>query len=151
MSIRALAPRRQLIAASVAALFVFAASTGAEAGCNKAVTLYDASWCPYCKQVREILARNHIEYRRLDATKPSVQAAMRERFGDTSVPRTVIGGVVVEGVDEDRIKTLCSQRSIEPAPLPPVVDIKLSGFPLRHNAGKREPEQEARFQPAVSP
>lgn len=151
MSRRALAPRRRLIAASIAALFVFAASTGAEAQCNKSVTLYDASWCPYCKQVREILARNHIKYRRLDATKPSVQAAMRERFGDTSVPRTVIGGTVVEGVDEDRIKALCRQRGIEPAPLPPVLDIKLSGFPLRHDAGKPEPEQGARLLPAVSP
>jgi hypothetical protein len=32
---------------------------------------------------------------------------MLKRFGDTAVPRTVIGGVVVEGVDEARIKQLC--------------------------------------------
>jgi len=69
--------------------------------------MYNASWCPYCRQVRAILARNHIKYSIQDATTPRVQAAMRRRFGDTAVPRTVIGGVLVEGVDEARIKQLC--------------------------------------------
>jgi hypothetical protein len=32
---------------------------------------------------------------------------MIRRFGDTRIPRTVIGGVVVNGVDEARIKQLC--------------------------------------------
>jgi hypothetical protein len=32
---------------------------------------------------------------------------MLKRFGDTAVPRTIIGGVLVEGVDESRIKQLC--------------------------------------------
>jgi glutaredoxin len=79
----------------------------AEAGCNKSVILYNASWCPYCKQVRAILARNQIKYSILDATTARVQADMLRRFGDTGVPRTVIGGVVVAGVDEARIKQLC--------------------------------------------
>jgi glutaredoxin len=79
----------------------------AEAGCNKSVIMYNASWCPYCRQVRAILARNHIRYRILDATTAPVQADMVRRFGDTAVPRTVIGGAVVEGVDEARIKQLC--------------------------------------------
>ncbi len=79
----------------------------AEAQCSKRVTMYNAWWCPYCRQVRTILARNHIRYTMLDATSTRVQAAMIRKFGDTAVPRTVIGGVVVEGVDEDRIKQLC--------------------------------------------
>ena len=69
--------------------------------------MYNADWCPYCRQVRAILARNQIRYSILDATTAQVQAAMIRRFGDTAVPRTVIGGVVVEGVDEARIKKLC--------------------------------------------
>ena len=68
--------------------------------------MYNAWWC-YCRQVRAILARNHIRYSILDATSPRVQAIMVRRFGDTAVPRTVIGGVVVEGVDETRIVQLC--------------------------------------------
>jgi glutaredoxin len=69
--------------------------------------MYDASWCPYCRKVRGILARNNIKYTIRDATTASVQAEMVKRFGNTAVPRTVIGGVVVSGVDEARIKQLC--------------------------------------------
>ena len=86
----------------------------AEAGCSKSVTLYNASWCHYCKQVRAILARNHIKYKLLDATTAPVQAVMLRKFGDTAVPRTVIGGVVVTGVDEARMKQLCRADSESP-------------------------------------
>ena len=95
-----------LVAAAVAATLLLGPAP-AEAGCSKSVVLYNAYWCPYCKQVRAILARNHIRYSVLDATTAQVQAIMLRRFGDTAVPRTVIGGVVVEGVDEARIKQLC--------------------------------------------
>jgi glutaredoxin len=77
--------------AAAAAMFLCLAVAPAEAGCNKSVIMYNASWCPYCAQVRAILARNHIRYSILDATTPRVQAIMLERFGDTSVPRTLIG------------------------------------------------------------
>jgi glutaredoxin len=100
---------RRLSAAAVAAALLSLASAPAEAGCSKSVTLYNASWCPYCRQVRAILARNHIRYSIQDATTARVQAIMLRRFGDTAVPRTVIGGVVVEGVDEARIKQLCGR------------------------------------------
>jgi glutaredoxin len=92
-------------AALAAALFWLPAP--AEAGCSKIVLMYNANWCPYCKEVRAILARNRIRYRILDATTAPVQAVMIRRFGDTAVPRTLIGGVLVEGVDEARIKQLC--------------------------------------------
>ena len=98
--------RRRLIAAAATALLCLAA-VPAEAGCSKSVIMYNASWCPYCAQVRAILARNRIRYAVLDATTPQVQAIMLKRFGDTAVRRTLIGGVLVEGVDEARIKQLC--------------------------------------------
>jgi glutaredoxin len=97
------------IGAAALLLFgVFPAETAsAKSGCSKRVVMYDASWCPYCRQVRGILARNNIKYTVRDATSASVQAEMVKRFGNTAVPRTVIGGVVVSGVDEARIKQLC--------------------------------------------
>jgi len=98
--------RFTLIAAVAAWVFCFAALP-AEAGCNKSVVLYNASWCPYCQEVRAILARNHIRYIVFDATTAQVRASMIRQFGDTAVPRTLVGGVLVEGVDEDRIKDLC--------------------------------------------
>ena len=92
---------------ALAACLLAVAPLPASAGCSKSVTLYNASWCPYCKQVRAILARNNIKYRILDATTAPVQAVMLRKFGDTAVPRTVIGGAVVNGVDEARIRQLC--------------------------------------------
>jgi glutaredoxin len=98
---------RHGIAVALMATFLLPAAVPADAGCSKSVVLYNASWCPYCRQVRAILARNHIKYRILDATTPQIQAIMVRRFGDTGVPRTIIGGVLVEGVNEARIKELC--------------------------------------------
>jgi len=99
--------RPHLVAMAVtAALFCLSAGPAA-AGCSKSVVLYNANWCPYCRQVRAILARNHIRYSIRDATTAKVQADMIRRFGDTAVPRTLIGGALVEGVDEVRIKRLC--------------------------------------------
>ena len=95
------------LAAAIAAPLLCLAPLQAQAGCSRSVTLYNAYWCPYCKQVRDILARNHIRYNIQDATTARVQAVMTRKFGDTAVPRTVIGGVVVEGVDEARIKQAC--------------------------------------------
>jgi|SRR5690554_1126094 glutaredoxin len=97
----------RLAAACAAALWLGLAPAPVVAGCGKKVVLYNASWCPYCRQVRAILDRNRIKYSVLDATTPRVQASMIKRFGDTAVPRTIIGGVVVEGVDEARIRQLC--------------------------------------------
>ena len=96
------------IVAAAAGALLLAAASSANAGCSRSVTMYNAWWCPYCRQVRAILARNHIKYSILDVTSPRVQSIMLRRFGDTAVPRTVIGGVVVEGVDEARITQLCA-------------------------------------------
>jgi len=99
--------RTPLIALSLAATLLCLSAAPAAAGCSKRVVLYNASWCPYCRQVRAIFARNHIPYSIRDATTAKVQAEMIRRFGDTAVPRTLIGGVLVNGVDEARIKKLC--------------------------------------------
>lgn len=121
-----------VVATLMAAALLCLPARPAEARCSKNVTLYSAWWCPYCKQVRAILARNDIKYSILDATTPSVQAIMLRRFGDTAVPRTVIGGVVVEGVDEARIKQLC--RGVQPDGR----SVTLPGFPPpRHDAERR--------------
>ena len=95
--------------AMVALALLFLASGPASAGCSKSVVLYNAYWCPYCKQVRAILARNNIKYTIKDATTAPVQAEMIRRFGDTAIPRTIIGGTLVEGVDEERILKLCRE------------------------------------------
>jgi glutaredoxin len=98
---------RLLSVALAASALLLLAAAPATAGCSKSVVMYNASWCPYCRQVRAILARNNIKYSIKDATTGPVQAEMVRRFGDTAIPRTIIGGTLVEGVDEDRILQLC--------------------------------------------
>lgn len=95
------------LCSAVIATLPLLAPSSAHAACTKRVVLYNASWCPYCRQVRAILDRQNIKYSILDATTPRVQALMFKRFGDIGVPRTVIGAAVVVGVDEARIKQLC--------------------------------------------
>src|SRR5262245_1397178 len=92
--------------AVLAAAYLLAVSAPAEAACAKSVTLYNANWCPYCKQVRALLGRYHIPYSLIEVTTPGGEAAALKKFGDTSVPRTVIGGAVVTGYDPARIKQL---------------------------------------------
>jgi Glutaredoxin len=68
-------PQRRIAFVAIAALIAGVLSCAAPAsamGCNKNVTMYNAWWCPYCRQVRAILARNHIRYTILDATTPEV-------------------------------------------------------------------------------
>ena len=60
--------RSRLVAAAVGIALLSLAAAPAKAGCSMGVTLYNAYWCPYCKQVRAILARNHIRYTIQDAT-----------------------------------------------------------------------------------
>lgn len=99
-----------ITAATTAALFVFATAP-VEAGCGtKSVVLYSAYWCGFCKQVRGMLAGYHVRYNLQEASTTRVQASMLRRFGNTYVPKTVIGGVVVEGVNQARMKQLLCLR-----------------------------------------
>ena len=96
-----------LMAFSIASVLLLLSATTAGASCSKRVVLYNASWCPYCREVRAFLARNNIRYTMLDATTARVQADMIKRFGDTSVPVTMIGRSIVHGSDKARIRQLC--------------------------------------------
>ena len=87
--------RRNLIALAAASAMLCLGGDPALARCSKSVVLYNASWCPYCRQVRALLARNNIQYRILDATTAPVQADMIRRFGDTAVPRTLRVSLIV--------------------------------------------------------
>ena len=101
--------RSRLVAAAVGIVLLSLASAPAKAGCSKGVTfvqrllvsLLQTSQSHSCAQPYPIYHPGRDTAR--------VQAAMIRKFGGTAVPRTVIGGVVVEGVDEARIQQLCRQ------------------------------------------
>jgi len=92
---------------AIAALLLNLSPGIAEARCGQRVYVYSADWCGTCRQLRAYLDRTHIRYTLLDATTPRVQADMLARFGDTAVPRTLIGRTVVSGYDPARISQLC--------------------------------------------
>jgi glutaredoxin len=95
-----------LVVAALSLAFTHAAAAPAQAACAKSVVLYNAYWCPFCKKVRALLGSYHIRYQLIEVTAEPGQSMALKRFGDTSVPRTVIGGAVVTGYDPDRIKQL---------------------------------------------
>jgi glutaredoxin len=97
--------RSYAIVAVVAIALFHLAPTPVEAACgSKGVTLYQYYWCPYCAQVRRLFARYHVRYKIVEASNnPSILA---KKFGDTSVPWTVVDGAAVAGFDEPRLKQL---------------------------------------------
>ncbi|GFO82455.1 glutaredoxin family protein [Methyloceanibacter sp.] len=96
-----------LTAATAAALVLILSPGIAQARCSQRVYVYSADWCGTCRQLRAYLDRNRIRYTLLDATTPRVQADMIARFGNTAIPRTLIGRSVVSGFDPARINQLC--------------------------------------------
>ena len=72
-----------------------------------AAALLCLSQAPTCRQVRALFVRYHVRYKIVEiSNNPPAIAYMNKRFGDTSVPRTVINGVVVAGYDEQRLRQL---------------------------------------------
>jgi glutaredoxin len=93
--------------AVIAAALLCLSQTPTEAACGKGVVLYQTYWRPFCRQVRALFARYHVRYKIVEiSNNPPAIAYMDKRFGDPSVPRTVINGVVVAGYDEQRLRQL---------------------------------------------
>jgi glutaredoxin len=97
-------------AAGMAAMIAVGAfsPTRASAACgNQNVYVFDAYWCPYCKLVKEFLARNNIPYRSIDTTNSArVRAYMAQRFNTTAIPVTVIDDAYVIGFNEPLLRQL---------------------------------------------
>jgi glutaredoxin len=80
--------------------------TPASAACgSQDVYVFDAYWCPYCKKVKEMLARYNIRYTSIETTNNSrARAFMAQHFNTTAIPVTVIDDTFVLGFDERRLK-----------------------------------------------
>lgn len=61
------------------------------------VVLYSASWCGYCRQTREILEANYIQFQEIDVEASPVAAAEFQKLGGRGVPLVLAKGRVVEG------------------------------------------------------
>ncbi len=108
--------RRLRILLAIAGLAAISALafTPAHALCSKTVVVYNAYWCKYCRQVRSLLDGYHVRYKVIEVTEEPGRSMALKRFGDTSVPRTIIGGDVVTGYEPEQIKELLCLT--EPSP-----------------------------------
>jgi glutaredoxin 3 len=76
---------------------------GAEKARNQSVRVYSATWCPYCRQLKQFLAENGIsasitEVDKLPkAQQERAQAEMKRLTGKVSYPTVVIGNQAVAG------------------------------------------------------
>ena len=95
-------------AAVLAATLLWLTATPIEAACGrKGVVLYQTSWCPYCRHVRNLFAQHHVRYKIVEiSNNPTALAYMKKRFGNTAVPQTIIDGMAVAGYNEPRLRQL---------------------------------------------
>lgn len=66
------------------------------------VTIYTASYCPFCHMAKELLARKGAAFKEIDVTgNPDLRARLRDKAGGrTTVPQIWIGDVHVGGCDD---------------------------------------------------
>lgn len=67
----------------------------------KSVTLYTASYCPYCVRAKELLQRKGISFHEIDVTDPNTRADMVLKAGGRkTVPQIFIEDIHVGGYDD---------------------------------------------------
>ena len=70
------------------------------------VTVYTASWCPWCHKVMDFLKDNGIEFEAKDVENREYAQESMEKSGQAGIPVTVIDNEVVVGFDVTRLKRL---------------------------------------------
>ncbi|VAW93965.1 hypothetical protein MNBD_GAMMA23-1091 [hydrothermal vent metagenome] len=61
------------------------------------IYVYGASWCPYCKKLREELTRRDIDYVEIDVEKTSNPQLLANTMGINGYPLVYVGYVRVKG------------------------------------------------------
>jgi glutaredoxin 3 len=71
------------------------------------VLMYTTSWCPYCAQARELLAKKGVSFEEIDVEAvPQARSDMLRKGGGSTVPQIFIGETHVGGCDD-----LCALES----------------------------------------
>ena len=74
------------------------------------ITVYSASWCPYCQRAKALLREKGLSFTEFDVDEdPSWRAEMVARSGRRTVPQIFIGDRHVGGCDD----LIASDRSGE--------------------------------------
>jgi len=71
------------------------------------VTVYSTESCPWCKKVKAFLKENKVKFTNKDVgANPKAAQEMIKKSGQQGVPVTDVGGEIVIGFDESKLKTL---------------------------------------------
>ncbi|MDA8155771.1 MAG: DUF4124 domain-containing protein [Actinomycetota bacterium] len=84
------------------------------AASNVHVTLYGASWCPYCKKVRAYLVSRGVDLTEYDVDNNKEKASeARMKSGQNGIPVTDVEGTVITGDDIPAISRAIEQKRRE--------------------------------------
>jgi glutaredoxin 3 len=76
----------------------------------KKVTIYSTPTCTYCQSAKKYFGENDIEFEDFDVSADETKRnEMVERSGQMGVPVIDIGGELVVGFDEGKIKELLAE------------------------------------------
>jgi len=69
------------------------------------VIIYTSPTCPHCQKAKKFLEENNIKFENYDVTSDQEKAEeMKNKSGAMSVPVLDIGGEIIVGFDEGKVK-----------------------------------------------
>ncbi|MFC1511245.1 glutaredoxin family protein [Candidatus Margulisiibacteriota bacterium] len=72
-----------------------------------AVKVYSTPTCPYCKQAKQFLSENNIQFEDIDvAANQTAAQEMVSKSGQMGVPVLDIDGQIIVGFDKAKIKKM---------------------------------------------
>ncbi len=71
---------------------------------SEKIIIYSASWCPYCKKLKETLNKNGISYTEYDIEKSIIAQFEFRSLGGSGVPLSIIGEDVIYGYQPEVIQ-----------------------------------------------
>ena len=70
------------------------------------VKIYSTPTCPFCMKAKEFFKENNIEFENIDvAGNQEAANEMIEKSGQMGVPVIDIGGTIIVGFDQPKVKT----------------------------------------------
>ncbi|MBR9704797.1 NrdH-redoxin [Candidatus Pacearchaeota archaeon] len=71
------------------------------------ITIYTLNWCPHCKELKEFLINNKIEFENIDVEQDQdIAQDIMEKTGSEGFPITDIDGEYIIGLDIKKIKEI---------------------------------------------
>jgi glutaredoxin len=79
------------------------------------VVVLSASWCGYCRRLKDDLQRAGVAYREFDVETSGIGERAYELVGAHGIPVTLIGTAVVHGYKPQRVIALAQEAGVATA------------------------------------